>query len=122
MKKLTAILFFLGSFSVFALDFSDLAGEYEVTFEFAPAVNYIIIEEDGSVFLTEESSYGLLECAGKATLEGRTLTSNVTCDDGYELSFYQIVDLTGVEDFQEFTANVYSSLYDFTIPMNFVRL
>ena len=122
MKKLTAVLFFLGSFSVFALDLSHLAGEYEVTFEFAPAVNYIIIEEDGSVFLTEESAYGLLECAGKATLEGRTLTSNVICDDGYESSFYQIVDLTGVEDFQEFTANVYSSLYDFTIPMNFVRL
>lgn len=102
------------------LSLSKIAGTYEVTSEVAPIINVIEISASGEVKLIERSPYGMLNCKGKATLKKGVLESLVTCDNGQK--FTQRVNLNGVEHFDRFTANVFSSLYEAEVPMKFVRL
>jgi hypothetical protein len=119
MKKIAVTLLVLISTTSFAMDFSQLVGSYEVTSDFAPVVNHITIDSEGVVTLTEQSPYGLLECVGEAVIKGAIFESVVTCENGAEFS--QRIDLSGITNYQKFTANVYSSLYDMELPMNFIK-
>jgi hypothetical protein len=120
MKKLLLGLTFLASMSAFAVEFSDLAGVYQVTTDLAPITNIIEIDDKGNVNLTEESPYGSYNCSGTAFIKDDVLSSEVTCEDG--TVFTQRVNLSGVTSFDEFTANVYSSLYEAELPMNFKKI
>jgi hypothetical protein len=63
---------------------------------------------------------GEYTCSGEAELSDDILESSVSCDNG--LTFTQRIDLSGVSNFDEFTAPVFSSLYGMEFPMNFKRL
>lgn len=121
MKKiLISLVLGLGSFASFGLELADVAGVYEVSSPLAPVSNTIEISSKGDVKLTEKSPYGIINCTGKATLANNVLTSKVVCEN--ELEFTQQVRLDGVTDLSQFTALVYSSLYDAELEMNFTRL
>lgn len=108
------------STSAFSLDFKEIAGKYSVSPDYIPMSTIISISEDGVLSLTEETLFGSYTCTGQAEITNFVLSSNVSCTNGDE--FYQEVDLTEVEDFSEFRANVYTSLYDKVLPMNFVKI
>ncbi len=120
MKKIILAFTLLSSFSAFAVSLSDIAGKYEVTSDFAPVTNIIEIDKDGNIVLVETSPYGEFTCSGTAVIADDILTSEVTCENG--VSFNQRVDLSSVNQYDAFTAVVYSSLYDQELPMNFRKL
>ncbi|MFT6631517.1 MAG: hypothetical protein ACJAS4_001466 [Bacteriovoracaceae bacterium] len=120
MKILTLGFALTMSLSAFAISFSDITGTYEITTDLAPIVNTIEIDKDGNVSLTENSPYGTFSCTGAAVIEDQVLTSEVTCENG--ATFTQRVDFEGINNFEEFSANVYSSLYEAELPMNFKKL
>jgi hypothetical protein len=119
MKKLIVALMMVST-SAFAVTLADIAGTYEITSDDIPVVNMVEINEDGSVSLSEQTPYGSISCRGNASIADNTLESKVACDNGIE--FVQRVNLEGIESFEEFTANVFSSLYGQEIPMNFIKI
>lgn len=118
-QLVTGLILSLTSLTVFAADFSQLAGTYEVSAKGIPVSNTITINENGSVELIEKSPYGILNCAGQATIQENIVESYVVCENGQE--FTQRIDLSNVVNFENFTASVYSSLYDMELAMNFSR-
>ena len=109
-------------YSVWASDisFKDIAGKYKVTHEQLPITNTITIEDSGEVSLIESSAGGELHCEGQATIEGTTVRSKVKCENGAE--FFQEIKLENVQNFSDFTAPVYSSLWDMEVEMDFEKL
>lgn len=117
---LITISLLLGITSAFAVELSDIEGTYEVTTELAPIMNVITISKDGEVELTEHSPEGSYTCTGMAVITDDILVSEVVCENG-EI-FEQRIDLTGIESFESFTANVYSSLYGMELPLDFKKI
>ena len=101
MKALILLLTLSISVSTLAVDFNDIAGEYEITTEYAPIVNNIVIDTEGNIKLSEVSRFGTFVCEGPAVIEKSILSSSVICENGAE--FTQKVDLTGVTNFKQFT-------------------
>lgn len=121
MKKTLFVIAFASlSTVVGATTLKDLAGSYKITHPDIPVLNIVTISAKGAVALTEQSPYGRIECKGKATLKNDILNSKVTCDNG--ASFVQKIDLSNVKNFNKFSANVYSSLYEMEAEMNFEKL
>ena len=122
MKKI--IFGVLISFQAFAGDsvtMAQLAGKYKVTHPEIPAVNLITLKSDGRVVFEEKSPLGTLKCNGSAGIQDSILTSQLTCEN--QSSFTQEINLAGVQfRSKKFKADVYSSLYNVTLPMNFERL
>lgn len=96
-----------------------LIGSYTVTSEYAPIEYQITLHVDHTVSMTEVSPMGEYKCEGTATIEENVITSEVTCEGGYE--FTQKINMEGIEEVEEFTASVHSSLYEAEVPMNFVK-
>ncbi|MCM2350920.1 MAG: hypothetical protein NDI69_12935 [Bacteriovoracaceae bacterium] len=121
MKKTLFVIAFASLSTVAgAATLKDLAGSYKITHPDLPVMNIVTISAQGAVGLTEQSPYGRIECKGKATLKNDILNSKVTCDNG--ASFVQKIDLSNVKNFNMFSANVYSSLYEMEAEMNFEKL
>lgn len=121
MTKAIFILAFASLASIAgAATLKDIAGSYKITHPDLPVMNLVTISSKGAVTLTEQSPYGRLECKGKATLKNDILNSKLTCENG--ASFVQKIDLSNVESFVKFSANVYSSLYEMEAEMNFEKI
>ena len=121
MKKfLLTLSLFIFSFSSMAYTLEEIAGTYVITNAHFPTQTIIEIDSEGNVSLTDQSLYGDLQCYGYATVERGLLKSEVLCEN--DLEFVQKVDLTEVENINEFTANVYSSLFGVTIAMDFKKI
>ncbi|WP_373997690.1 hypothetical protein [Bdellovibrio bacteriovorus] len=122
MKKIMMIVaLVVTSVQAHALTLKDLAGTYKVTTEMAPISNLVTINANGGVTLVEKSPEGVIQCEGQATLgANKVLTSEVTCANG--VVFVQKIDLSKVVKLKSFKANVYSSLYDAELEMNFVKI
>jgi hypothetical protein len=103
------------------LSVQNLIGTYEVTpvLEGIQISNIITLTKDLKVTLVEKSPYGEFNCSGNATIIGTIVESKVTCENGAE--FTQKVNFKNVTNFDNFSAPVYSSLYDEEMPMNFKR-
>ncbi|MFK8137524.1 MAG: hypothetical protein AB8E15_04100 [Bdellovibrionales bacterium] len=122
MKKLILASVFLFISPIFAaeLSFESISGKYEITHPAVPSITTVEIQTDGQVLLVEKSEMGEYVCIGEAVIEGKNLTSNVECQDS--ATFKQVIDFSGVENYDKFTAPVYSSLFDMSLPMNFVKI
>lgn len=120
MKSLIALSLLALSNLASAASLTDLVGSYKISNSDLPILNVVTVNANGAVKLTEQSPYGTLECAGKASLKSDLLTSKVTCTNGQ--SFTQKINLKDVKNYNKFSAPVYSSLYEQEIVMNFERL
>lgn len=120
LKKLIISLSLFVSTQAFALNFNEIAGTYEATVPGIPIQNIITVYTDGEVEFTEKSYEGEFTCYGQAEIKDFVLKSEVECPNGQ--SFFQEVDLTNVTNYSDFTAPVYSSLYEVKVMMLFTRL
>ena len=118
------------SFSIILLGFTtahaanfkiaDLVGKYVITHPQFPVVNEVTITKRGTVTLVEKSKAGTLACRGKAKITENVLESNVTCKKSEnKIQFTQRINLKDVTDLKNFSAPVFSSLYDMELIMNF---
>ncbi len=122
MKHLFSIALLAISLSASAMNLKAIAGTYKITNDLLPIINVVTLGSDGSVTLVETGGpFGSFECFGSAKIEDFVLVSEVTCPENGQ-SFYQEIDLEGVENFNSFTAEVFSSLYGIQVPMNFEKI
>ncbi|RPJ78570.1 MAG: hypothetical protein EHM20_03610 [Alphaproteobacteria bacterium] len=127
MKLLTLFLTLhlaFASTNLFAseIDYSKIAGHYEITYELLPIHNEIMINSDSSIVLKEYGAGWLMTCqsSGSKILKGK-LTADLKCDRTVErLSI--MIDFNGVKDFNEFKARYYNTIYDLSDFMDFKRL
>lgn len=119
MKKL-ALITALTISNAFAVDFSDIAGTYKITHPAIPAITYVSISDSGVVELAEDGPQGVAHCAGQAELQNDILESELKCFNG--ASFGQKINLSQVNDFNSFSAPVFSSLYGVEIEMDFEKV
>lgn len=121
MKKMMSFaMVCIFSGSAFAYTLKDLAGKYRVTMPESGVINTLTLTANGQITLFEKSPEGTMDCAGKVKLKKDIVSSNMICKNGF--SFYQTVDFSKVGNLDSFTAPVFSSLFEATIPMNFEKL
>lgn len=123
MKKIIAGLALALSLNAWSFSFADLAGIYSAnpTQNIGMNIeNIITVYANGEIELTERSPYGELNCLGQARWSGTTVISELECENG--ASFTQEVKLGNVNNFENFDALVYSSLYELELLMRFEKL
>jgi|GEM_PF-2849386 hypothetical protein len=123
MKKVILGLALILSSNAWSFSFADLAGVYSAS----PAQNVgmkieniLTVYANGDIELTERSPYGQLNCQGQASWQGTTIVSALDCENG--ASFTQEVKLGNVNNFDNFEALVYSSLYEMELLMRFKKI
>ena len=102
------------------ISLGDIAGVYSITHPELPVENLVELSDTGEVFLIEESPFGDLTCEGNANISSGVLESVVECGNG--VSFTQSIDFSEVDEFTNFQAPVFSTLYGIEMIMNFERL
>ena len=118
--SLFVLFFFLGS-SSFGVTFDDLAKKYKATSTEIPIKSVLTITKkdlyNGEIqFHVKRSPYGKMSCKGIAAIEndGKNetfkLKTHAICKSGLE--YNHSVNLTDVENFDRFSANVKNTLYE----------
>jgi hypothetical protein len=103
------------SLTTFATDitFEELAGNYTISSNIQPGVKNIVnIDATGSLTFIERSMGMDYRCTGTAEITWPSIVSSyLTCEDG--MKFFQEITLTDIDvSTNEFSANVFSSLFE----------
>lgn len=123
MKLLiTLITLFSNNLYAAEINYSKIAGHYEITYDLLPIHNEITINSDSSIVLKEFGSGWLMTCesSGSRLLKGK-LVADLKCDRTVDrLSI--MIDFNGVRDFNQFKARYFNSIYDLSDFMDFKKL